>query len=421
MTTVVLLGTLDTKEHEYKFVMDCLHEAGVESIMVDFGVLIDPEFQPDIGAQEVARQGGEELRDLRSSTERSDTRANALATMTKGLIKILKQLREENRCDAVFGLGGSGGSSVISEAMQSLPIGVPKLLLSTMASGNVGGYIGTKDIAIMYSVTDIAGLNRVSRPILRNAAYGIAGMAKGVSAAEVESKPLISITMFGITTTGVLRIVEKLEENGFETIVFHANGSSRAMEELIDEGLINGIIDYTLSELTDYTLGGAFHAGPNRLEAAGRQGIPQLVVPGGIEVLNFGPRETVPDKYDQPERKLIIHNPYVCAVRINQQESVQLGTLVAEKLNRAKGPTAVIVPLNGLDKYEAPPDGPWIDKEKDRALFNALRLNLRPDIAYTEIDDYINNHEFADAIVEAFVELWKEHQKEKGILGEPGD
>lgn len=411
MTTVVLLGTLDTKGREYKFVMDRLHEAGVESIMIDFGVLTDPEIKPDIGAQEVARLGGAKLDDLRFSREDSDTRAIALATMTKGLIEILNQLREENRCDAVFGLGGSGGSSVISEAMQSLPIGVPKLLLSTMASGNVGGYIGTKDIAIMYSITDIAGLNRVSRPILRNAAYGIAGMAKGVSAAEVESKPLVSVTMFGITTPGVLRIVEKLEENGFETMVFHANGSGRAMEELIDEGLIDGVIEYTLSELTDDLLGGAFGAGPNRLEAAGRQGIPQVVVPGGIEVLNFGARDTVPEKYDTPERKIIIHNPFVCAARINLEESIQLGTLLAKKVNTATGPTFVLIPLNGLDKYEAPPDGPWVDKEKDGALFEAIRSNLREDIPLKMLDAYINDHEFADATVDTFMKLWEEYQR----------
>ena len=412
MTTVVLLGTLDTKGREYEFVKGCLDEAGVDSILVDFGVLSDPDVTPDISAHEVARYGGANLDDLRFTREDSETRSTALATMTRGSIAILKQLRDENRCDAVFGLGGSGGSSVISEVMQSMPIGVPKLLLSTMASGNVGGYIGTKDIAIMYSVTDIAGLNRVSRPILRNAAYGIAGMAKGISTAEIEDKPLVAVTMFGITTDGVLRIVRKLEEHGFETIVFHANGSGRAMEELIDEGLINGLIDYTLSELTDYTFGGAFGAGPDRMEAAGRMGIPQMIVPGGCEVLNFGPRETVPEKYDQPERKIIIHNPLVCAARINAEEGVKLGKLIADKLNQAIGPTAVMVPLEGLDKYQAPPDGPWIDKEKDRALFDSLRSNLREDISYTELHDYINNFSFADAVVETFLELWAEYQKE---------
>jgi len=412
MPFVVLVGTLDTKGREYEFVKGCLDEAGVDSILVDFGALKDPAIKPDISARDVAKSGGANLDDLRFKREDSDTRSIALATMKRGLIEIVNQLRKEDRCDAVFGLGGSGGSSVISEVMQSLPIGVPKLLLSTMASGNVGGYIGTKDIAIMYSVTDIAGLNRVSRPILRNAAYGIAGMAKGISTAEIEGKPLVAVTMFGITTDGALRIVEKLEEHGFETMVFHANGSGRAMEELIDEGLINGVIEYTLSELTDYTFGGAFHAGPNRMEAAGRMGIPQLIVPGGCEVLNFGPRETVPEKFDQPERKIIVHNPLVSAARINADEGNQLGKLFADKLNQATGPTAVMVPLDGLDKYQAPPDGPWIDKEKDRALFDSLRSNLREDIAYTEIKDYINNYSFADAVVESFLDLWAEYQEE---------
>ena len=169
--------------------------------------------------------------------------------------------------------------------------------------------------------------------------------------------------------------------------------------------------------MTDNLLGGAFGAGPNRLEAAGRQGIPQIVVPGGVEVLNFGARDTVPEKYDSPERKIIIHNPYVCAARINLEESDQLGKLIADKLNQATGPTAVMIPLDGLDKYQAPPDGPWIDKEKDRALFDALRSNLKPGITYTELDDYINNHSFSDAVVESFLELWKKYQKENMEFG----
>ena len=410
MPTVVLLGTLDTKGREYGYVKEILVEAGVTPLLLDFGVLDDPPFKPDISASEVAKAGGAELSDLRVGPAEGDARAIALETMTKGLIEILKNLRAEGRCDAVFGLAGSGGSSVISAGMRSLPLGIPKLLLSTMASGDVGHYIGTKDICIMYSVTDIAGLNRVSRPILRNAAHAIAGMATGGPPTEEEDKPLVALTMFGITTPGVLRIVEGLEKAGFETMVFHANGSGRAMEELIDEGLIDGVIEYAVSELTDYTLGGAFGAGPNRLEAAGRQGIPQVVVPGGIEVLNFGPRDTVPEKYDKPERKIIIHNAFVCAVRINKEESVQLGTLLAEKVNATKGPAAVVLPLDGLDMYEAPPDGPWIDKEKDEALFGAIRSNLREDILLIELDAYINDHDFADAALEAFLKLWAEYQ-----------
>jgi uncharacterized protein (UPF0261 family) len=412
LATVVLIGSLDTKGREYAFVKNCIIEAGQSPFVIDFGVLGDPSFEPDITAEEVARTGGKLLADLRFDHEGSETRAVALDTMISGLKKLIQRLIDQNQCDGVFGLGGSGGSYVVSEVMRSLPYGIPKLLLSTMACGDVSAYVGTKDIAIMYSVTDIAGLNRISRPILRNAAFGIAGMASGSHVNYSDSKPLISITMNGITTPGVLRIVEGLEKKGFETAVFHTNGSSKAMEELIYHGQIDGVIDFCSHELTNFTLGGMFHAGPNRMEAAGKMGIPQVIVPGAIEVINFSSRDTVPEKYDRPERKLIIHNAYVCAVRANLEESIQLGTLLATKANRAEGPTLVMIPTNGLDKYQKPPDGPWIDNEKNDALFDAIRSNLREDIPIIEKKAYINDHEFADAVVNEFLKLWSSRVKE---------
>ena len=410
MPTVVLMGTLDTKGREYAFVRARLAAAGVTPLLVDFGVLGEPSIEPDIGSAEVARAGGADLHDLRFGREGSDTRAAALAIMERGLIEILSQLREKERCDGVLGLAGSGGSSAISGAMRSLPLGVPKLLVSTMAASvDTGAYFGTRDICIMHSVTDIAGLNRVSRTILANAAHGLAGMVSEARwADEAIDKPLVAITMFGITTPGVLRLVRRLEECGFETIVFHAVGSGgRSMEQMIEEGVIDGVIDYTVSELTDHLLGGIFDAGAGRLEAAGRRGIPQVVVPGAIEVLNFGARSTVPEKYDRPERRLIIHNPSVCAVRINQEEGAQLGKLLAAKVNAATGPTAVLLPLNGLDKYEAAPDGPYIDRHSDESLFDAIRSDLRQDIPLTEMDANINDPEFADRVFEAFMQLWR--------------
>ncbi len=414
MPTVVCIGTFDTKGREYHYVKNCLEEAGVLPLMVDFGVLGDPPFEPGIGAKEVALAGGTELASLREDSKKEEARAKALDKMTTGLKQILKDLVREDRCDAVFGLGGSGGTSVISSVMQTLPLGVPKLLLSTMASGDVSPYIGTKDICIMYSVTDIAGLNRISRPILRNAAFGIAGMAKGGAPEKVDEQPLIGLTMMGITTPGALRIIDRLEGEGFETVVFHANGTGgRAMEGLIKEGLIDGVIEYTLREITAYVLGGEFHAGPDRLLAAGAEGIPQVVVPGGIEVLNFGPRDTVPEKYDKPERQITIHNPFVCAARINKEESVLLGEILADKLNKTTGPTAVVVPLDGLDMYQEPPDGHWRDKEKDQAFIDSFRSNLREDIEFIELDAYINDHDFADATVDKFLELWQEHHHER--------
>lgn len=410
MATVVLVGSLDTKGREYGFVKDCIVELGLTPFIVDFGILGTPVFEPDISAEEVAEAGGRKLAELRFDHEGSETRAVALNVMVNGLKKILSKLVKEDKCDAVFGLGGSGGSFVISKTMQSVPFGIPKLLLSTMASGDVSAYIGTKDIAIMYSVTDIAGLNRISRPILRNAAFGIAGMAKSSQIKNELNKPLVAITMNGITTPGVLRIIEQLENREFETVVFHANGSGQAMEELIYEGVIDGVIDFCVHELTDYALGGMFHAGPNRMEAAGKMGIPQVIVPGAIEVINFRQRTTVPEKYEHPDRKLIIHDPTVCAVRANKEESTQMGNILAEKLNLAVGPTSVMLPVDGLDKYEKPPDGPWIDKEKDEALFNAIEENLRDDIPLIKRSAYINDCEFADDVVEEFIGLWNKYQ-----------
>jgi uncharacterized protein (UPF0261 family) len=414
MATVVLAGSLDTKGREYAFVKECLIEAGVTPLIVDTGVLGEPPFKPDISAHEVAAAAGTRLENLRFGREGSDTRAVAIATMTSGLSVILKRLFVEGNLDAVMGMGGSGGTNVISGAMRMLPLGVPKVIASTVASGYTRDFVGTRDMTLMYSVTDIAGLNRVSRMVLRNAAFAAAGMAIGrarsVKGAQVD-QPLVAITMFGITTPGVLRMVEQLEKVGFETIVFHATGSGgQAMEEMIDEGLIDGVIDYTTSELTDEYLGGAFSAGPQRLEAAGRKGIPQVVVPGSLEVLNFGPRETLPAKYDKPERKLIIHNPTVCAVRINREESIALGKTFAEKVNMAQGPTAVMIPLNGLDKYEAP-DGPWVEPETDAALFESIRSCLRKDIPMIELPYNINDEEFADKTVETFIALWNQSQK----------
>jgi len=416
VTTVALVGSFDTKGREYKFVISCLDQLNINTITVDFGILNDPDFKPDFSAELVAKTAGKNLNDLRFSREGSDTRAVALSTMESGVKIILQKLVEEDRIDAIFGMGGSGGSSVISGAMRSLPIGFPKLLLSTMASGDVSGYIGTKDLCIMYSVTDIAGLNRVSRMILKSAASAIAGMAKGVNLDELLSdKPLIAITMFGITTPGVLVLLELLELNDFETIVFHATGSGGlAMEEMILDGLIDGVIDYTVSELTDEYLGGIFSAGPHRLEAAGKMGIPQVIVPGALEVLNFGARHTLPQKYDTPERKCIVHNQNVCAVRINKLESIELGRILAEKINLTRGLAAIMIPYKGLDNYEKQPNGPWIDPDADEALFNSIKSMIRDDIPVYEIDANVNDKVFAEATFRVFAELWEEFEKLKG-------
>jgi uncharacterized protein (UPF0261 family) len=411
---VVVAGTLDTKSAEYAFLKRCLIDQGVAPFVIDVGVLGEPGFAPDIPAETVATEGGRDLATIRFGVEGSDTRAVALETMARGLARILARLVAERRCDAIVGLGGSGGTTVLSHAMRLLPLGVPKLIVSTLASGNVANFVGGRDITTMYSVTDIAGLNRFSSQILANAAHAAAGMASGADAARAHSlehqRPLIALTMFGITTRAVLAIRERLEAQDFDVIVFHATGSGgRAMERMIDEGEIDGVIDCTLAELCSEAFGGIFSAGPERLTAAGRRGIPQVVVPGAIEVLNFGPRESLPAPLDVPERMLIVHNPHVCAVKATREELAQLGRTVAERLAPSTGPTAIVFPLRGLDAYEAP-DGPWHDPATDAVLFAAVRERLRDGIQVTEVDANINDPVFADHVVDVFLRLWQERE-----------
>jgi uncharacterized protein (UPF0261 family) len=403
---VVLVGTLDTKGREYAFVRDRLLAADVPVIVVDVGVLGDPSFPPDVTAAEVAMAAGTGLSELRFAREGSDTRAVALEAMARGATAVVRRLRAGGRVAGVMGLGGSGGSTVVSEVLRSLPVGVPKLLVSTLASGDVRSFVGTSDLTLVHPVTDVAGLNRVSRRVLANAAAAMAGMVRQHDDPAADGGPLVAITMFGVTTPGVLAIQAGLERMGFETIVFHAVGSGgRAMEEMIDAGLIDAVVDVTTSELTDELLGGIFPGGPHRLEAAGRRGIPQVVVPGALEVLNFGPRASVPPHLDVPDRTIVVHNPSVCAVRTNAEESAQLGTILALKVNQATGPTAVVLPLDGLSTYEAP-GGPFRDPGADAALFSAVRATLRDGIVLREVPANVNDPAFAEAVLEVFRERW---------------
>ncbi|MGI6694344.1 MAG: Tm-1-like ATP-binding domain-containing protein [Limnochordia bacterium] len=418
MPTVVLVGTLDTKGQEYQFVKDCLLDSGVDVLVIDIGVLGEACFEPDVSAADVAESVGWKLEDLRFTREGTDTRKVALDVMADGLGVQLKRLYDEGKCHAVLGMGGSGGSTTISKGMRSLPLGVPKLLVSTMMAGNVESYVSNRDLTMMYSVTDIAGLNRFSRLILANAAHAAAGLAQGLDKsmafATSGSKPLVALSMFGITTPGVLRMRDRLEAAGFETVVFHATGSGgKSMEDLIRGGMIDGLIDATLAELCDELLGGIFSAGPTRLTAAGEMGIPQVVIPGAIEVLNFGPRNSVPEKFDVPERKLIVHNDNVCAVRALDDELVELANRMTSRLSGATGPTAVVLPLKGLDRY-GEPDGPWDDPERDAILFETIEQNLNPSIPLHKLDFHINEPEFADAVVDLFLSLWEERSKGGG-------
>jgi uncharacterized protein (UPF0261 family) len=409
---VCLAGTLDTKGTEYAFVRDRLLAAGVDVLVVDCGVLGDPYFAPTIACSEVAARAGINLSDFAAGIEGvAQGRFAAISKMSEGLRAVLADLCEAGRIDAVLGLGGTGGTDLLSGAFRNLPIGVPKMIVSTMASNNTRPYVGHSDLMMMNAVTDIAGLNRISKLVLSNAAHAAAGMARGYEATKSHadaSKPLIAISMFGVTTPGVMRIRQRLEDSGFEVVTFHAVGEGAGMEHLIDVGVIDGLIDYTLPEIINHWNKGIFDPGIDRMEAAIRTRVPLVVVPGAAECFNFGARDTVPAEFDTDERNIIIHNPNITSLLATPGEMRLLGAYIADHVNRAPGPKAVALPLNGLDNYfKAGSQWHGVDVTP---LLDSLRAALDPAIEVVEMDANINDEAFADAVFALFQQQWAQRQ-----------
>ena len=391
--TVLLIATLDTKAEEMAYVRDLIARRGHAVMVLDPGVLRDPPFPPDVSAKEVAEAGGTSLAELRARNDRGA----ALDVMARGAAKLAARLHAEGRVQGVLGLGGSCGTAIASAAMRALPFGLPKVMVSTVASGQVGSYVGVKDLTMMYSVVDIAGLNRISRQVLANAAGAVSGML-GPAIPPGDDRPLVAATMFGVTTACVERLRSAVEKAGYEVLVFHATGSGgRAMEELIKAGFIAGVADVTTTEWADELVGGTLAAGPERLDAAAKAGIPQVVSVGALDMVNFGPRETVPDRF--AERKLYVHNPNVTLMRTTPDECRQLGEIIARKLNAATGATTLFLPLKGVSALDAP-GKQFHDPEADAALFDALRRNIGPAVTVVELDLHINDSGFADAMAE---------------------
>ena len=392
--TILLIGTLDTKGREYAYVRDLILARGHRTIVLDAGVLGEPAFEPDGRSAKTAEAGGGSLAELR---ERRD-RGHALEIMGLGARALALEMLAAGEFDAVFAMGGSGGTSIGATAMQALPVGMPNLIVSTMASGNVAPYVDVKDITMTYSVVDVAGLNRVSRRVLANAAGAICGMAEQETGAAGQL-PLVAATMFGVTTPCVDRVRERIESAGFEMLVFHATGSGgRAMESLIADGFVAGVADVTTTEWCDELVGGVLSAGSTRLDAAARAGIPQVVSLGALDMVNFGPRETVPAQFR--ERNLYVHNPQVTLMRTTPDECRRLGEIIAGKLNAATGPTSLFIPLRGVSMIDA--EGmPFHDPVADAALFDALRANLdRARVDLVELDLHVNDAAFADALAD---------------------
>jgi uncharacterized protein (UPF0261 family) len=399
---IVIAATLDTKGREAGLVRDYIAARGHEPVVVDTGVLGTPAIPADIPRQEVARAAGTSLDEL----VRAADRGGAIETMARGLAALVQRLHAEGRLDGIIGIGGSAGTAIGTAAMRALPVGVPKVMVSTMASGDTRPYVGTKDITMMYSVVDVAGINRLSRRILANAAGAVCGMveAREAGAPTGEEKPLIAATMFGVTTPCVTRARELLEANGFEVLVFHATGTGgQAMEGLIEDGFIAGVLDITTTEWADELVGGVLSAGPHRLEAAGRKGIPQVVSVGALDMVNFGPPETVPEKFRG--RKFYQHNPQVTLMRTTVEENRELGRIIAEKLNQATGPTALYLPLRGVSLYDTG-DGPFVDEAARAALFEAIRTHLdRSKVKLVERDVAINDPPFAEAMAQELMAM----------------
>jgi uncharacterized protein (UPF0261 family) len=406
--TILLIGTLDTKGAEYAYVRDLIVARGHRVLMMNAGVADRSPHAPreDFSASAVAEAGGGDLSSLRAKNDRGA----ALDVMTRGAANLAVKLYAEKKFDAVLAMGGSGGTGIGAAAMRVLPVGVPKVLLSTLASGDVQPFVGIKDVTMMYSVVDIAGLNRLSRRILANAAGAVCGMAEqAVPAAE--DKPLIAATMFGVTTPCVNALREHLECAGYEVLVFHATGSGgRSMESLIEAGFIAGVADVTTTEWCDELVGGVLSAGPHRLEAAAKAGIPQVVSCGALDMVNFWAMETVPAQFKQ--RTLYKHSPNVTLMRTTPEECVKLGEIIAAKLNAAKGPTAMFIPLRGVSAIDR--DGQPFDlPAADAALFGALRRNVKPPVELIELDLHINDPAFAAAMAEKLLAMMQSGQMAK--------
>jgi uncharacterized protein (UPF0261 family) len=390
--TVVLIGALDTKGREFAFVKELIEGQGLNTLVVDFGVMGTPAFEPQVTRDEVAAAGGSSIAYL-SSGDRKD---EAMQTMAKGLATVVRKLYDEGKLDGILGMGGTGGTSIATTAMRALPVGVPKVMVSTVGGGDVSGYAGTKDITFMPSIVDVAGINSISRAIFTNAAGAISGMVRIEAPASADVKPLVTASMFGNTTQAVDRARGALEAKDYEVLVFHATGAGgKAMESLIADGYIAGSMDITTTELADYVCGGVFSAGGERGLAASRAGIPAVIVPGCVDMANFDSIDSVPEKYRT--RNLYQWNPNVTLLRTNVEENTRMGEMLAAAANAATAPVAIVIPLKGVSMLDSEGGRFW-DPEADKACYDAIKRNLKPGIPVHELDLNINDPAFADFV-----------------------
>lgn len=401
---VVLAGALDTKGSEYAFVKGLIEEQGLPTLVVDFGVMGEPAFRPDIGRAEVLAAGGGDWARLAGGEHKDE----AMRCAAAGLAVVVRRLYDEDKLGGILAMGGSGGTSVATTAMRALPVGVPKVMLSTLGGGDVSAFAGAKDITFMPSIVDVAGINRISRAVYANAAGAIAGMVAvqervAARGRQAEERPLVTASMFGNTTTAVDHARAILEAAGYEVLVFHATGiGGRTMESLIADGFVAASLDLTTTELADYVCNGVLSAGPERGLAASRAGIPVVLAPGCVDMANFGTFGSVPAVY--ADRTLYQWNPNVTLLRTNVEENRRIGQLLANAANAATGPVAVMIPLRGVSMLDSEGGRFW-DPAADAACFAAIRENLRADVPLIELDCNINDPEFSGAMARKLLEL----------------
>lgn len=405
---IAVIGTLDTKEREVGFMRDQIVALGHTPVIIDPGVLGQPTLPADVTRQEVARAGGE---DLDALIVRRD-KAHAQAVMIKGLVNVVARLYAQKDLQGVVAVGGAQGTGMATAAMRALPVGVPKVMLSTVACGGAtfGPYVGTKDLTMIHSVADISGLNRITYRLLAQAVGAVAGMA-AARVPQQENRELIAITQAGVTTKGVVAVKDQLERMGFEVIAFHCNGiGGQAMEELILNRDIQGVIDFTPHEIVDLLYHGLMPAAPDRLQAAGKMGIPEVVVPGGIDIIVHGPAETLAPELAR--RQVLTHSPIYTHVRTSPEEMAGVAHFIAERLNAAQGPCASLIPLRGFSMFNREGEAMY-DQAGNMAYVETLRRELAPRVEQIQVDAHINDPEFAQATVDTFLHLRKAKPEQK--------
>lgn len=399
MKTIAIAGTFDTKGAEYLYVKELIESLGLGTFTIHTGVF-EPTFKPDVSNTQVAEAAG---MDIKTLVDKKD-RALATEVLSKGMEKLVLKLYKQGKFHGIISFGGTGGTSLVTPAMRALPIGVPKVMVSTVASGNTAPYVGASDIVMMPSIVDVAGINSISTKIFTNTVFAIAGMVKFENTKVVDKKPLIAATMFGVTTPCVTAATKYLEKRGYEVLIFHATGiGGQSMEALIAGGFIEGVLDLTTTEWADEIIGGVLNAGPYRLEAASKNHIPQVVSVGALDMCNFGTYDTIPKKFER--RNLYKHNPTVTLMRTNIEENEAIGKKLVEKLNMAKDKTTLMLPLKGISGIDVEGQ-PFYGVEEDKMLFDTLRNGVnKNNVEVIEMNCAINDVEFAEAAAQKLIDL----------------